>query len=89
MAVQAALDLHEVIVEIAHVRRRLGYRRIHDLLRPQFPGVNHKRVYRLYRQVNLAVRRRNMSKPFNEQVSLQLARTANEMWGMTFESGSL
>jgi len=42
--------LQEKIVEIAHVRRRFGYRRIHDLLRPQFPGVNHKRVYRLYRQ---------------------------------------
>lgn len=23
------------------------YRRIHDMLRPQFPGVNHKRVCRL------------------------------------------
>ena len=59
---QATLDLHEKIVEIAHVRRRFGYRRIHDLLRPQFPGVNHKRVYRLYRQANLAVRRRKKSK---------------------------
>jgi hypothetical protein len=29
------------------VRRRFGYRRIHDLLHPQFPGVNHKRVWRL------------------------------------------
>ena len=36
------------IVEIAQVRRRFGYRRIHDLLRPEFPGVNHKWVYRLY-----------------------------------------
>lgn len=26
------------IVEMAHVRRRFGYRRIHDLLRPEFPG---------------------------------------------------
>jgi hypothetical protein len=26
------------IVEIAHERRRFGYRRIHDLLRPQFGG---------------------------------------------------
>ena len=34
---QATQDLHEKIVEIAHVRRRFGYRRIHDLLRPQFP----------------------------------------------------
>ena len=43
------------IVEIAHQRRRFGYRRVHDLLRPEFPSVNHKRVYRLYRNANLAV----------------------------------
>lgn len=35
------------IVEIAQAHRRFGYRRIHDLLRPEFPGVNHKRVSRL------------------------------------------
>lgn len=57
-AVQATVDLHEKIVEIAHARRRFGHRRIHELLRPQFPGVNHKRVYRLYRHAILAVRRR-------------------------------
>lgn len=87
---QATLDLHEKIVEIAHVRRRFGYRRIHDLLRPQFPGVNHKRVYRLYRQANLAVRRRKKSKrPVNERMPLQLARTVNEVWSMDFVSDSL
>jgi putative transposase len=87
---QSTLDLHEKIVEIAHVRRRFGYRRIHDLLRPQFPGVNHKRVYRLYRQANLAVRRRKKSKrPINERVPLQLARTVNEVWSMDFVSDSL
>ncbi len=87
---QATQDLHEKIVEIAHVRRRFGYRRIHDLLRPQFPGVNHKRVYRLYRQANLAVRRRKKGKrPVNERVPLQLARTVNEVWSMDFVSDSL
>ena len=33
-------DLQTRIVEIAHARRRFGYRRIHDLLRPSHPGVN-------------------------------------------------
>ena len=37
----ATRELAVRIVEIAQVRRRFGYRRIHDLLRPQFPGVNH------------------------------------------------
>jgi putative transposase len=50
------------IVEIAHVRRRFGYRRVHDMLRPEFPGVNHKRVYRLYSEANLAVRKRKKVK---------------------------
>jgi putative transposase len=30
---------------------------VHDLLRVDFPGVNHKRVYRLYSIADLAVRK--------------------------------
>ena len=52
---QLTRELGERIVDIAHVRRRFGYRRIHDLLRSEFPGVNHNRVYRLYKNANLAV----------------------------------
>lgn len=35
------------IIESVLVCLRLGYRRIHDLLRPQFEDVNHKRMLRL------------------------------------------
>ena len=87
---QLSRDLCERIVDIAHVRRRFGYRHIHDLLRPEFPHVNHKRVYRLYRDANLAVRRRKKAKrPLNERVPLQLAQTVNEVWSMDFVSDSL
>ena len=87
---QMTQDLSGKIVEIAQVRRRFGYRRIHDLLRPQFPGVNHKRVYRLYSQANLAVRRRKKAKrPMSERVPLQLAQSVNEVWSMDFVSDSL
>jgi len=87
---QLTRDLSERIVDIAHVRRRFGYRRIHDLLRPEFPHVNHKRVYRIYRDANLAVRRRKKAKrPLNERVPLQLAQTVNEVWSMDFVSDSL
>ncbi|CAG0992642.1 Putative transposase InsK for insertion sequence element IS150 [Burkholderiales bacterium] len=83
-------QLSSKIVEIAHVRRRFGYRRIHDLLRPEFPGVNHKRVYRLYSAANLAVRKRKKAKrPACERVPLQLAKTVNEVWSMDFVSDSL
>jgi putative transposase len=78
------------IVEIAHVRRRFGYRRIHDLLRPEFPGVNHKRVWRLYSAANLAVRKRKkVRRPPAERVPLQMARNVNEVWSMDFVSDSL
>ena len=74
-------ELSSKIVEIAHARRRFGYRRIHDMLRPHFPGVNHKRVYRLYSAANLAVRKRKkVKRPANERVPLQLATTVNEVW---------
>jgi hypothetical protein len=59
---QLTTELGNKIVEIAHARRRFGYRRIHDLLRPEYPGVNHKRVYRLYSAANLALRKRKKTK---------------------------
>lgn len=73
-------ELSGKIIEIAHARRRFGYRRIHDLLRPEFPGVNHKKVYRLYSAANLAVRKRKKVKRApSERVPLQLARGVNEV----------
>ena len=87
---QLTRDLGERIVDIAHVRRRFGYRRIHDLLGSEFPGVNHKRVYRLYKNANLAVRRRKkVKRPPNERVPLQIARKVNDVWSMDFVSDSL
>lgn len=78
------------IVEIAQVRRRFGYRRIHDLLRPDFPGVNHKRVYRLYSQAQLAVRKRKkVRRAASERVPLTVATHVNEVWSMDFVSNSL
>ena len=82
--------LGEQIRQTALVRRRFGYRRIHDMLREQFPGVNHKRIYRLYRQANLTVKKRRKAKrPAQERVPLQLARNINEVLSMDFVSDSL
>jgi putative transposase len=52
---EATVALSTAIIDIAQARRRFGYRRIHDLLRPEFPNVNHKRMYRLYSVAKLAV----------------------------------
>ena len=78
------------IIDIAHARRRFGYRRIHDMLRPEFPDVNHRRVYRLYSEANLAVRRRKKTRrAASERVRLQIAKNVNEVWSMDFVSDSL
>ena len=78
------------MVETAQVRRRLGCRRIHDLLRPRFPGINHKRIWRLYSAANLAVRKRKKARrPPAERMPLQMARTVNEVWSMDLVSDSL
>jgi putative transposase len=46
------------IEEIAAIKRRYGYRRVYLRLRREGWEVNRKRVYRLYREAGLAVRRR-------------------------------
>jgi putative transposase len=78
------------IIELAQVRRRFGYRRLHDLLRPEYPTVNHKKVYRLYREANLAVRRRKkIRRPPGERQALAAAAAPNAVWSMDFVSDAL
>ena len=67
----ATQELSTRIVELAHERRRSGYRRIHDLLTREGHAVNHKRVWRLHRMNDLAVRKRRKCKRVrNERVPL-------------------
>ncbi len=49
--------LRERLRDLAQERRRFGYRRLTVLLRREGWAVNHKRVYRLYREEGLGVRR--------------------------------
>ena len=78
------------IIELAQVRRRFGYRRLHDLLRPEFPNVNHKKIYRLYREAKLAVRRRSKARlPAGERQRLCPATVPNKVWSMDFVSDAL
>ena len=51
--------LRERLRALAQKRRRFGYRRLHVLLRREGFKVNHKRLFRLYREERLTVRRRD------------------------------
>ena len=82
-------ELRDKIIETAHARRRWGYRMIHDVLRPQYPNINHKRVYRLYTQEGLAIRKRKKAKRVGVRVPLVQAQTVNQTWSMDFVSDSV
>lgn len=78
------------IVELAQQRRRFGYRRIHALLRRDGVQVNHKRIYRLYREASLGVRRRKRRKGVAvPREALTLPEQRNEVWSMDFVMDAL
>lgn len=72
---------------LAAKRPRFGYRRLHILLRREGHLVNHKRIYRLYRAEDLAVRRKHR-KRMAAVVRTVLPPPArpNERWSMDFVS---
>ena len=71
-------------------RRRFGYRRVHDMLRTELPGTNHKKVFRLYSAQGLAVRKRNKGKKCRgERTPLVAATRVNQTWSLDFVSDSL
>ena len=50
--------LRERLRDLASVRHRFGYRRLHLLLRREGIALNHKKLYRLYKEEELTVRKR-------------------------------
>lgn len=76
--------------ELAAVKRRYGYRRLHVLLRREGFTVNRKRVQRLYREAGLTVRRRKRKRigPV-ERHPLPKPVAANISWSMDFVSDGL
>jgi len=76
--------------ELAGVRVSYGYRRLHVLLRREGWKVNHKLVYRLYREEGLEVRTKRRRKRVSAlRVVLPAAAMPNERWSMDFVSDSL
>lgn len=79
----ANCELHKRMVLLAGQRRRFGYRRIHVLLKREGWQINVKRVYRLYRNAGLAVRKRSRKRiGLTERVPLLLPETPNHAWSM-------
>lgn len=84
-------DLRMRTREIAAVRVRYGYKRIiHVLLRREGWRVNHKRVYRLYSEEGLTLRRRGRKRgKMTMRIPRPQAGRVNESWSMNFVTDSL
>jgi len=73
--------------DLALARPRYGYRRLTVLLRREGWHVNHKRVYRLYREEGLTVRvKRRKKLASRPRVKPPAAEVANERWTLDFMS---
>jgi putative transposase len=76
--------------ELAAARPRVGYRRLAILLQREGWKVNHKRVYRLYGEEQLAVRTRRRKKRASHLRVVPLRPTRpNEQWCMDFMADRL
>jgi putative transposase len=72
--------------ELAGVRVRYGYRRLHVLLRREGWPVNHKPVYRLYRDERLQMRAKTPRRHKSCRVRQEIppAKRINDCWAMDF-----
>jgi len=75
--------------ELAEARRRFGYRRLPVLLRREGWQVNHKRIYRLYVEEKLSLRRKRGRKRSGVRQPLPEAVAANQVWSVDFMTDAL
>jgi putative transposase len=79
------------IREIAESRVSYGYRQVHTLLRREGWRVNHKLVYRLYREEGLVLRRKRPKRRRSAATreGFEATTRANERWAMDFVHDTL
>jgi len=72
---------------LAHERRRFGYRRLLIFLRREGFAVNHKRLFRIYREERLMVRKRNGRKrAVGTRSPMPIPKQPNDCWSLDFVS---
>ena len=77
--------LRSKLREMAHERRRFGYRRLHLLLRRAGVEINHKKLFRLYREERLTVRRRGGRKrAIGTRAPIAIPQGPNQRWSVDF-----
>lgn len=73
--------------DLAALRRRFGYRRLHLLLKREGFCVNHKKLYRIYKEERLTVRKRGGRKrALGTRAPMSIPHGRNQRWSLDFVS---
>ena len=76
--------------ELAAIRRRFGYRRLHILLQREGTHMNHKKLRRLYAEERLQVRRRGGRKrALGTRAPMTIPQGPNQRWSLDFLSDAM
>ena len=76
--------------ELANERRRFGYRRLAIMLRREGLAMNLKKVYRLYKEERLTVRKRGGRKrALGTRAPMSIPQDANQRWSLDFVQDAL
>lgn len=83
-------DLRARLKDLSSERRRFGYRRLHLLLRREGWSVNWKKLYRIYKEEGLTVRKRGGRKrALGTRAPIAIPQGPNQRWSLDFVSDSL
>jgi putative transposase len=84
------VGLRQRLRQLASERRRFGYRRLHLLLEREGVHINWKRLYRLYKEERLTVRKRGGRKrALGTRSPMTLPQEPNQRWSLDFVSDAL
>jgi len=78
-------ELRARMKERASERRRFGYRRLHILLRREGWELNWKKLYRVYREEGLTVRKRgDRKRAVGTRTPMAISQGPNQRWSLDF-----
>ncbi|GLQ36895.1 hypothetical protein GCM10007908_05150 [Rhizobium albus] len=76
--------------ELSSQRRRFGYRRMYLLVKREGVSVNWKKLYRIYKEEHLTVRKRGgRRQALGTRASMAIPQDPNQIWSFDFVSDAL
>jgi putative transposase len=90
-AARSETELKQRIEQLAQEKPRYGYRRLTLLIRKEGKLVNHKKIHRIYKELNLAVRakKRRRIKTCSRGSIIHLTTAPNQIWSMDYQIDQL